>query len=166
MGSSPNNTVHQKGGGGLTVDVVRGDFGDETLSCIFRVCWWNGGGAIRERISVNPNLSLLFESKPDIFAYGEAQASNTRGLFLSGYRFLFHRSYLKDRLKNRRGLVVFYRKKYHNYISKVYASRNFDIIWIRLVTGSVPVYFCFFYAPGAPCSEDVRVGFYKCLSDS
>ena len=73
----------------------------------FRVCWWNGGGAIRNRISVNPGLGSLLKTNPDIFVYGESACSNANGLFLSGYRFLFHRSYIKDKQKFRRGLVIF-----------------------------------------------------------
>ena len=133
---------------------------------LFRVCWWNGGGAIRSRIRVNPGLNTLLKSSPDMFVYGESGCSNERGLFLSGYRFLFHRSYIRDKQKHRRGMVVFYREKYHNIISKVYSSRNFDIVWIKLVTKRSHLYFCFFYAPGAHCPEEVRTSFYKCLSDS
>ena len=76
----------------------------------FRVCWWNGGGAIRTRIRVNPGLDSLLKTNPDIFVYGESACSNARGLFLSGYRFLFHRSYIKDKQNSRRGLVFFTKK--------------------------------------------------------
>ena len=69
------------------------------FSKLFRVCWWNGGGAIRTRININPGLISLLETKPDIFDYGESTSSNARGLFLPGYRFLFHRSYIKDKQK-------------------------------------------------------------------
>ena len=99
-----------------------------------RVCWWNGGGAVRKRLSVNPGLGGLLKSYPDIFVYGEAELSNTRGLLLPGYRFIFHRSYLRDKDKYRRGMVIFYKTKYHHLISKVYSSKIFDIVWIRLVT--------------------------------
>ena len=132
----------------------------------FRMCWWNGGGAIRNRLSVNPGLVSLLKTNPDIFVYGESACSHARGLFLSGYRFLFHRSYIKDKQKSRRGLVIFYREKYHNLISKAYSSKNFDIVWIKLATKNKQLYFCFFYAPGAHFPEDVRIRFYKILSES
>ena len=110
----------------------------------FRVCWWNGGGAVRKRVSVNPGLSSLLKSKPDIFVYGESATPNARGLFLNGYRFLLHRSYLNNKDNYRRGMIIFYREKYHNIISKVYSSKTFDIVWIRLVTNENPLFFCFF----------------------
>ena len=74
-----------------------------------QLCWWNGGGAIRKRLSVNPGLGELMKSNPDFFVYGEAELSNTRGIFLRGYRFIFHRSYLRDNEKYRRGIVIFYK---------------------------------------------------------
>ena len=132
----------------------------------FRVCWWNGGGAIRIRINVNPGFDSLLKTSPDIIVYGESACSHPRGLFLSGYRFLFHRSYIKDKEKPRRGLVIFYKDNYHNLISKAYSSKTFDIVWIKLSTKKKKLYFCFFYAPGAHCLEDVRIRFYKILSDS
>ena len=109
-----------------------------------RVSWWNGGGAVLKRLSVNPGLGELLKSYPDIFVYGEAELSNTRGLFLPGYRFIFHRSYLRDNEKYRRGIVIFYKTNYHHLISKAYSSNIFDIAWIRLVTNRNPQYFCFF----------------------
>ena len=36
------------------------------------VYWWNGGGAVHKRPSVNPGIKVLMKSKPDIFVYGEA----------------------------------------------------------------------------------------------
>ena len=110
----------------------------------FRLCWWHGGGAIRNRISVNPGIDSLFKTSPDIFVYGESACSNARGLFLAGYRFLFHRSYIKDKHKYRRGLVIFYKDKYHNLISKAYSSKKFDIVWTKLATKRKQLYFCFF----------------------
>ena len=98
----------------------------------FRTCWWNGGGAIRNRLCVNPGLVSLLKTNPDIFVYGESACSHARDLFLSGYRFLFHRSYIKDKIKSRRGLVIFYKDNYHNLISKAYSSKTFDIIYIKL----------------------------------
>ena len=122
----------------------------------FRVCWWNGGGAIRTRIRVNPGLDSLLKTNPDIFVYGEATCSNARGLFLSGYRFLFHRSYIKDKQKSRRGLVIFYKNKYHNRISKAYSSKKFDIVWTKLATKTKQLYFCFFLCSWCTLPHYVR----------
>ena len=122
---------------------------DHTFSKSFRVCWWNGGGAIRIRISINPGLNSLLKTNPDIFVYGESTCSNARGLFLPGYRFLFHRSYIKDKQKTKRGLVIFYEEIYHNLITKAYSSKNFDIFWIRLSTKGTHLYFCFFLCCGS-----------------
>ena len=63
-------------------------------------------------------------------------------------------------------MIIFYWEKYHNIISKVYSSKTFDIVWIRLVTKRTPLFFCFFYAPGAHCPEDVRISFYEKMSKS
>ena len=68
---------------------------DDNSSNLLRVCWWNGGGAIRSRIGVNPGLNTFLKTNPDMFVYGESGCSNERGFFLSGYRFLFHRSYIE-----------------------------------------------------------------------
>ena len=63
-------------------------------------------------------------------------------------------------------MIIFYREKYHNIISKVYSSKTFDIVWIRIVTKENPLFFCFFYAPGAHYPEDVRISFYENMSKS
>ena len=50
--------------------------------------WWNGGGALRRRITTNYALNKYFQTNCDIFAYGEALASTTRGfLYLGTTRF-------------------------------------------------------------------------------
>ena len=133
----------------------------------FRACWWNGGGAIRNRISVNPGLDSLLKTNPDIFVYGEAACSNARGLLLSGYRFLFHRSYIKDE-KIQKRIGDFVQNKYHNLISKAYSSKIFDIFWIKLATKSKHLHFCFLMLRGhtaprmsefvfiRPCQKAVR----------
>ena len=54
----------------------------------------DGGGATRKRLAVNPGLGELMKSYPDFFVYAECEMSDTRGLFLSGYRILFHRAYI------------------------------------------------------------------------
>ena len=139
---------------------------NNSMGTVLRVLWWNGGGAVNKRLNINPGLRSIINSNPDIFTYGEAEMSNTKGLFMSGYRFLFHRSYLRDKTKYRRGLIIFYKEKYHNLISKVYTSKNYDIVWVKLITQKSPLYFCFFYSPGAHCPENDRFDFYKTLSDS
>ena len=57
--------------------------------------WWNGGGGIKKRLTVNPGLRELLENKPDIFTFCELQISKSSAVFLNGYNFIFHRSYLK-----------------------------------------------------------------------
>ena len=126
----------------------------------FKVCYWNGGGGLLKRLKVNPALRKLLDKRPDIFVYGESGMSTKRGLFLKDYIFIFHRSYIKAADKYRRGLVIFYLKKYQHFISKVYSSKIFDIVWIRVKFECEAVYFCFFYAPGSHLPEDVRLKFY------
>ena len=43
----------------------------------------------------------------------------------------------------------------------MYASKQLDIVWLRLKLERREVYFCFFYAPGAHLSEDIRLKFYQ-----
>lgn len=97
---------------------------------------------------------------PDMFIYGEAELPSTRGLFLKGYKLYFHRAYLNTKENFRRGLAIFYRTKYEYLISKVYACRKFDIVWMQLKTNSELVYFCFFYAPGSHHNHKIRSKFY------
>ena len=94
----------------------------------FDVCYWNGGGGLLKRLKVNPALRKLLDKNPDIFVYGESGMSTKRGLFLKDYIFIFHRSYIKAADKHRRGLVIFYLKKYQHLISKVYSSNIFEIV--------------------------------------
>ena len=106
--------------------------------------WWNGGGAILKRLKVNPGLKEFLNSKPDIFTYGESLITSSQGLSLAGYNFFIHRSYHRDNNKCRRGMVVFFKEKYTYRISKVFSSKLFDIIWLRLVTNTEVIYICFF----------------------
>ena len=54
------------------------------------VSWWNGGGKIIPRLKVNPVLKKFLETKPDIFAYGEALIfRNTKEINLKGYKVLY-----------------------------------------------------------------------------
>ena len=50
--------------------------------------------------------------------------------------FFFHRSYLRDKSKFRRGMVLFYRQQHAQKIAKVFSSVKFDIVWLRLATRS------------------------------
>ena len=77
-----------------------------------------------------------------------------------------HRSYLRDKQKCRRGMVLFYRQQHTQRIAKVFASKQFDIVWLRLATKSGLIYICFFYAPGAHHEEGFRTIFYNTLCRS
>ena len=127
----------------------------------FEVFWWNGGGGLLKRLKVNPVLRNVLDNQPEIFVYGESELSKSSGLFLEGYKFIIHRSYLKLTDNYRRGMVIFFLEKYQHKISKVYASKKFDIVWLRLKLERGEVYFCFLYAPGAHLSEDIRLKFYE-----
>ena len=109
------------------------------------VCWWNGGGAVRRRLKTNIFLQDFLKTLPDIFSYGEAQATSTRGLFLEGYSVVLHPS--SNHSKNsysRRGIAVFFLKKYSQKIYNVLSSTKFDNIWLKMESKSTPTYFCFF----------------------
>ena len=73
---------------------------------MFNVCWWNGGGGIIKRLKFNPGLSDFLDKKPDLFTYGESQISRSSGLFLDGYKFILHRSFLKVKNNYRRGIFI------------------------------------------------------------
>ena len=116
-----------------------------------KIMWWNGGGKLTSRIKVNPGLKQLLENKPDIFAYGEAlMYEATKELEIQGYRAIVHKSEKKTK---RRGIVVHYRKKLENVISKEQSSNRFDIIWLRLKSPEEECLIAFFYAPGANHEE-------------
>ena len=92
------------------------------------ISWWNGGGALISRVKVNPVLMQFLDKKPDIFAYGEAQIYKyTNEINIRGYRTIVHTAQTKGK---RRGIVIYYRKKYENVITKTYSSKKFDIIWL------------------------------------
>ena len=63
-------------------------------------------------------------------------------------------------------MVLFYREQYTQRIAKVFASKLFDIVWLRLATKSGLFFICFFYAPGAHHEERIRVEFYNILCNS
>ena len=51
-------------------------------------------------------------------------------------------------------------------LKRIVGKKKIDILWIKLATKSKPLYFSFFYAPGVHIHEDVRIRFYKILSNS
>ena len=121
---------------------------------------------MKKRLEVNPGIRKFMKTKPDIWTYSESGITKPQSLSLDGYNFFLHRSYLRDKEKCRRGMVLFYRRQYTHRIAKVFASKFFDIVWIRLATKSGLIYICFFYAPGAHHEEGFRIKFYNTLCRS
>ena len=57
----------------------------------FIISWWNGGGKLVPRLSVNPKLRKFLDTTPDIFAYGEALVfRRTQGINLPDYDCILH----------------------------------------------------------------------------
>ena len=115
----------------------------------FILLYWNGGGCMSSRLSVNPELkSLILTETPDVFVYAESmvhcRAKLTSPDSLSDYD-SFHHMALKN--SNRRGISVFYLQKHRYTISKYLVSKNYDIIWVKLESTLDKMVFCFFYAP-------------------
>ena len=106
----------------------------------FRFCWWNGGGKIRTRLKTNPELARLLAKKPDVFVYGEAETPSPHNLNIENYDCYLHKSKLESSDSHRRGLAIFYRTKYRFLLSKVYSSRKYDIVWMRLKTDLNAIY--------------------------
>ena len=52
-------------------DLSKESIDDHIILKSFRVCWWNGGGAIRNRMSINPGLNSLLKTNPDILSTGK-----------------------------------------------------------------------------------------------
>ena len=90
-------------------------------------------------------MKLINNNKPDIFVYGEAQITTSQDIKLDGYTYFIHRSKSTIVDNFRRGLAVFFLEKHKYKLTKVYASKNYDIIWLRMENSDEPVYFCFFY---------------------
>ena len=121
------------------------------------VRWWNGGGGVRKRLSVNPGLKKFIAIKPDIWTYSESGLNNLQSLSLDGYKYFLHRSYLRDKTKCRTGMVLFYRQKHAQKSAKVFSSIKFDIVWLRLAATSGLIYICFFLCPrGTPRRKDKK----------
>ena len=110
----------------------------------FRVCWWNGGGKIRTRLRVNPELKKLLNTNPDVFTYGEAETPSPKNLDIENYICYLHSSKIDSTANFRRGLAIFYLEKYRYSFTKVYACRKYDIVWMRLKTACEIIHFCFF----------------------
>ena len=132
----------------------------------FKFCWWNGGGKIKFRLKPNPELRNFLKIKPDIFAYGESETPSPLGLGVNGYACYVHKSKLNVTDNYRRGLAIFYLIKYQFLLTKVYSSKIYDILWMRLNISDEPLFFCFFYSPGSHHPLSVRTKFYDDLSSS
>ena len=127
------------------------------------VSWWNGGGKLIPRLKVNPELMNFMATEPDIFAYGESLVFRCTGdMCIPGYNAITHKA-LKERM--RRGIVVYYKKKLNQIITKARSSKKFDIIWLRMETPIDEILICFFYAPGVHHEEDRREEFYDELRE-
>ena len=83
-----------------------------TNANIFGFSWWNGGAKIRTRLKSNPELWKLLLKKPDVFVYGEAETSFSLNLNIDGYICYLHESKINFAGNFRRGLAIFYLKKY------------------------------------------------------
>ena len=124
----------------------------------FTLSRWNGGGKLVPRLRVNPGLRKFLETTPDIFCYGEALVfKRTLEMDLPEYKYMVHKA---EKGTLRRGLVVYYRKKLSNVITKGYSSARFDIMWIRIKTLTEDFIVGFFYAPGVQHKEKYREEFY------
>ena len=113
----------------------RSDIVDPSLpdkSTFFKICWWNGGGNIKLRLKTNPELRKFLALKPDIFVYGESCTPSPQGLNINGYASYLHKAKLNVAGNHRRGLAIFYLHKYRFLLTKVYSSKSYDIVWIRL----------------------------------
>ena len=114
-------------------------------------------GNLKSRVKINPGLSEILESSPDIFAYAESLTFSGIKSPIPGYDVLTH---LAKKNSFRRGLTVFFSQKYRYSLTKDQASKKYDIIWIKLTCAQSVKIFCFFYAPGAHHPENERISFY------
>ena len=110
----------------------------------FKFCWWNGGGKIKLRLNTNPELRKFLSRKPDIFGYGETGTPSSVGLSINGYANFFHASKLNIEGNYRRGLAIFFLSKYRFLLNKVYCSKIYDIVWLRLTSPVCPLFSVFF----------------------
>ena len=135
-------------------------------STFFKICWWNGGGNIKQRLNTNPELRKFLSKKPDIFVYGETCSPSSLGLSINGYSLYLHKAKLNVEGNYRRGLAVFYRSNYRFLLTKVYSSNIYDIVWFRFSSFKELLHFCFFYAPGSHHPLPARTKFYEIFSST
>ena len=141
---------------------------DERHRPTLTLLYWNGGGCMSSRLCVNPELkSLILAETPDVFVYAESMVYSSAKLTsppnsLSNYD-SFHHIALKN--SNRRGISIFYLQKHRYILSKDLASKNYDIIWVKLESTHEKMVFCFFYAPGEHRSKKECIGFYDELRE-
>ena len=122
------------------------------------VSWWNGGGKLVPRMTVNLVLKQYLETKADIFVYGEALIYRSiKEINLNGYIAITHKAQKEG---VRRGIVVFYKKRFASIVTKERSSKKFDILWIRMKSSQDERVFAFFYAPGVNHNEKCREEFY------
>ena len=126
-----------------------------------RIMYWNGGGCMAARLSVNPELQSLLRTEPDIFVYSEALVYTQPKMKLPGYHTFIHTA---QRNTCRRGMAIFYLQKYRYFITKDHASKKYDIVWLKLKNERGTTVFCYFYSPGDNRSWEERSGFYDELS--
>ena len=137
-----------------------------TETTFFRFTWWNGGGRIRARLKTNPELRKVIDTNPDIFIYGESETPSPVNLSINGYVCYLHKSKINLRENYRRGLAIFYLQKYRFLLTRVYFSKCYDIVWMRLSTLIEPLFFCFFYSPGSHHPLPVRKKFYDIFTST
>ena len=110
----------------------------------FTIMFWNGGGCMLSRLSVNPELKEIFSAKPNMFVYVQSLVFRVVEKKLPGYSALHH--FAKPN-SCRRGITVYLQEKFQFCISKDSACDSFDILWIRLQSSSEAFIFCFSMPP-------------------
>ena len=103
---------------------IGGNNGETAKSLL--MAWWNGGGKLIPRMEANPELQKFLATRPAIFAYGEAQVTTkTKKIRINGYTTIIHSAQKEGR---RRGIVVYYKNKHNQVITKDAFSKKFDIL--------------------------------------
>ena len=120
------------------------------------VMYWNCGGNLIHRIRVNPELILLLKI-PEIFVFAETLVHKSIKSPIPDYHIIQH---MAKKNTCRRGLAVFFTRKYRYIVTKDQFSKEFDIIWIRLKNRIGDKILCFFYAPGENHPIIIRTKFY------
>ena len=96
--------------------------------------------------------------------YGEAQVPSPQNLAIDGYICYLHCSKISSDVNFRRGLAIFFLEKYRYRLTREYACRNYDIVWMKLKVRNGDMFFCFFYSPGSHHPLPVRMKFYDHFS--